>query len=272
MALDLIGAMQAEYARSKRWGNVSTWLAVLASVVAIVTLLLRADVWTMALGSLALVFPVASFVAREIHAIFHARAEQIRRILLLADGLGKQPSPVTLANLQVEAGNARVTEPPYLPPYYNSSLPPGPSRLADIAEESAFFTHHLAAGFAKILFRSLLIIGTSLFLILWLALQLESPVQVRSIIAKTVAGVVLLGTTGGFLRLFLRFQSLSRSTKPLIDELEGLRLAASPSLADVLRAVGEYNCSVLTAPPIPRWVYSRMRDQLNAAWREHRSG
>ncbi|MFO0795514.1 MAG: hypothetical protein U0586_15790 [Candidatus Brocadiaceae bacterium] len=93
----------------------------------------------MLVGFGTLIIPVIIFLVREKASSSYNRAEKIRRLLLLVDGLGIEPPKLEIAQLRVELGSIDNQEPLYIPPYYDSPLQAGFNRLADIIAESAFF-------------------------------------------------------------------------------------------------------------------------------------
>lgn len=139
--MKLIDAMSCEYGRSKIWGNINFYLKCFLLVISIVAVFVTST-FSMLVGFGTLIIPIIIFLVREKASASYNRAERIRRLLLLVDGLGIEPPKLEIAQLKVEIGSIDNQKPLYVPPYYDSSLQAGFNRLADIIAESAFFTKH----------------------------------------------------------------------------------------------------------------------------------
>ena len=140
-AMNLIQAMQTEYSRCKhllyRWAfpiNVALFAAAIISC-------FQLPGWATNILALAgVVAQVTLFFLRVLAADHQGRGEEIRRMAMLQDGLGMQPSPVSLARLHEIIGDFNHREPAFLQPYYASKQLAGSRRLLEITEECAFFT------------------------------------------------------------------------------------------------------------------------------------
>jgi fatty acid desaturase len=269
--MDLIQAMQTEYSRCKRllycWALPITLVLLVAAVVGCFSV---APWVTNALALVVFAGQVAVFILHEVAAGHQALAEDIRRMAMLQDGLGFQPSPFTLARLQERIGDFKHNEPAYLGPYYDSQELAGPRRLLEHTAECAFFTGGNARRMASILF---VLCGAG-FLAALIALVAtiqfsgsDAAMQVAAKIALVIMAALGLGT---YASAALSFKSLAKTADNVLTASDHALEASSTAKAAntaALALFADYNCAVATAPPIPAWLYRRYQDRMNAAWR-----
>ena len=133
------------YARAgMKW----TWSVCLSFAALLLTIL---GLWTnrpfliacIGVGSVAL--PILVTWIRESASDDMLKGDKCRRLILLSDGLGQPIPPSQIAEVRSWVLGAAILPSAFVPPYYLSSLPAGPQRLADNLTESAFFTKALAA-------------------------------------------------------------------------------------------------------------------------------
>jgi hypothetical protein len=197
--------------------------------------------------------------------------EQIRRLAMLKDGLGIEPSKFQLAKLQERMGKTKSSEPAYIGSYYESALPVGPKRLLEITAESAFFTSALARTSACI-FMVISAVGISIvFIGLIIIIQTGLSQTMLEAVAKTAVISMAFWATGDLALTAFRFYSLAHVSEKVFDQCGRLLSQDTDSRDDAHITVAEYNCAVNQAPPIPGVVYWWRQDSLNDAWRRHRS-
>ena len=136
--MDLISAMRGQYCRSERllWASISV-----RSIIYLTTL--ATALWSNATAAaillvLACVGQGLLFVLRFSTQRHLALAEQLRRLAMLKDGLGRDPAPLETAVVAERIWTTTEHEVPS--PYYSSRLPKGPKRLVDLIAECAFFS------------------------------------------------------------------------------------------------------------------------------------
>jgi hypothetical protein len=271
--MDLIQAMQTEYSRCKRW--LYLWalpITIGLFVAAVIGSFPIAEWATSVLAIGVFVGQVLIFFLRYSAGDHQSRAEEIRRMAMMQDGLGIHPSPFTLARLQDRIGDLTHSEHPFLGPYYGSKEPPGPRRLLDITAECAFFTGGNARRMWNILFAlaagGLLVVLSALFTTLLFA----GSTAAMQIAGKTALIVIAAWAFGDFASMACAFKELSESADRVLDGCEQAlqgATAGDAASSSALALFSEYNCAVVKAPPIPGWIYRRYQDRMNTAWRTH---
>lgn len=271
MIMDLIQPMQAEYSRSKcLLYCLAMPIGVCIFIAAIVGAATVPEAITSILAIGTFVAQIVRFALRDLASRHQGRAEDIRRLAMAQDGLGVQPSPLTLARLRESVGSLDTNEPAYTPPYYDSPESPGPHRLLDITAESAFFTSANARWLScKLVF--LAGIGVlAVVVALVVTVSFVSSATVLQTAAKIVLASMAFWAVGDVMTMALAFWSLSTACNRILERYDAelnRADAGDPATRDrALLLFCEYNCAVVKAPPIPSWVYRRRRSLLNDAW------
>jgi hypothetical protein len=213
---------------------------------------------------------IGLFVLRQFADHFQDHAEGIRRMAMLQDGLGIQPSPVTMARLYASVGGVHSGEPSFLGSYYESSLPLGPRRLIEMTAECAFFTGENARWLWR---RLAWIAGTGLVVavaaFLGAVLFTDSPTAPK-LVAKIVIPAMAFCAAGDLASMAFLFRSMAESCNQVLLDGEHALQQREDSQAEQNAALvlfTEYNCAVVKSPPIPAAVYRHRQSILNQAWR-----
>lgn len=271
--MDLIQAMRVEYARSKTWFFRATLINAGLYVAAVLSLLVAGWV-TQVIGILTVVAQVTYFWLRRVYTQHYSMAERIRRMAMLKDGLEVQPNDLEIAELLDQTGGATDTEAPFSEPYYASTEKVGPRRLIDILRESAFFTRGLA-GTCSLVFFLVTAIGFAATVVAGWMLVTMSGVSgpTLELIAQSAVIFMAFWASGDALDVALRFSDLARTTGVILSRCqEALASGRADEKGLALVLLGEYNCAVLEAPPIPNAIYRFRQEKLNYAWRNKGSG
>jgi len=238
------------------------------AVVAVVVYLVPAPSVTVAGVIAGFLATVVQFALRWSADSDYERAEYIRRLTLLADGLGTTPDAGDVARLLAE------TRPP--PPgktlsapgdYYDSDLPAGTRRLAHVLWQSAHFTTQLAGDAAR---HAGVAAGAGVVAVLvGFVLLLSGTIATATTAGYAAAGVSLfslfgVGTLGELAR---NYHSLASTAAEVTRRCAPLVERTVPKLADVVPVLELYNAAVARTAPIPEYVYRKRRDGLNDSWR-----
>ena len=260
--------MRAEYARSKSWLSKAIAVNAYLYVAAILSVCYMTGWVTRLTGILAAIAQVAVFLARRASAHHYGSAERIRRIAMLKDGLGLEPSDLEVARLIDQTSGADDTEAAFIEPYYASEEQPGPRRLVDILRESAFFTSGLAKT-CSLVFRGIATAGFLIVLVAFVYIAMSNiPRSALDVIAQSVVIVMAFLASGDVADMATRFGDLEKATEAVLSQCqEALVSGKADREGTALVLLGEYNCAVLGAPPIPNPIYQWRQQQLNNAWR-----
>ena len=274
--MNLIQAMQTEYSRCKRLLYCCAFPISIALFAAAVIGCFPVAGWvTNTLAITVVVAQVALFVLRTLAAQHQGRAEEIRRMAMLQDGLGMQSSAVNLARLHEIIGDFNHREPAFLQPYYASKVAPGPHRLLEITEECAFFTGGNARRFWKII-AGAAAVGLLSAIIAFVAAVLSGASDtVLETAAKIILASMAFWAAGDFATIAVSFKSLATSSESVLRGCEQALAAANGDEAaqqSALALFAEYNCALAQSPPIPAWIYRQYQDRMNTAWRVRQGG
>jgi len=262
---ELVGYMRAAFARSGFWRSLQLWLQFGVALAAGLAVFVSADVPTyyLALGGVAL---LAAWVWADASASGHRdAAEAARRALILWDGLGQQPSAAALFDLrQSFKANAAAAKALEDPNYYASSYPPGPRRLAEIIEESAFWSGDLqrqSAVFMGLAFggMTVLLVGAAL-----IVLPLAPNTLLLTLARLFLVFLVFVLSSDVWGTCFGHFSG-ARAIGAIGARLRAAGLAGFPE-ADVFLAASNYNAAVERAPMQVPITYRFNKKRLNELW------
>jgi hypothetical protein len=267
--------MRAEFTVGKWWRRCSLGLQLVAVAAGLAATVIADSgiVWAATLiGLFALLL---AYVCQLFADRARALAEQTRRALIVAEGLGQPIAPrrETALRLAFDRWARRLAErsPELAEPYFATTGKPGPDRLRDHLQESVFWQAHLSRRTAAYALGAVVALGFVLLGGVLLALNSLDGETTRTIFAKALASFIPFLVTTNALRLWWSFQAQATALDGLDRELEATRGPIPPSEGEVLRLLHEYNLLMLQAPEVPDAVYDRHRDELNRAWTESRS-
>lgn len=217
---------------------------------------------------------IAVFILRILADQHYGNGEQIRRLVMMEDGLGVAPTSLDIATIQERISHLLNKEAPHTTPYYASELDKGDARLLETIEESGFFTSGLARRAWKF-FAGVAVLG---ILISALVIALFFFVDHSTTVARVGATFVLASMTfwaaGDFALIAYRFFNLHRDVLEIIRHCNRALSANNPKdmHSEAISEFSGYNVALAqAATPIPNWLYRRYRDRLNSAWTSRKS-
>lgn len=261
---DLLAYQRAEHQVAKRHDSVARLFEYLILVTALTSIAIARDTFVLA-GTLAsllltIAWQTAAFLGRRSHSI----AERARRAVILEAGLGISLTGKAYSDLFAAfTAKQKQVERHGDQEFYASDQPKGPKRLAEILEESAFWSKHLFQATARAAWWRLGVAGViSVTCLALLPLLRETSVAV--LWATAICVVLTWLVTGSMGSGAVAYALAARE----VDDIEA-RLAAAPATPEgILPILGDYNAVVQAAPTIPSAVYKRMRPRLNQLWTE----
>jgi hypothetical protein len=197
----------------------------------------------------------------------HGRAEAAKRAALLCNAYGSSES--------IDASDLRASLPDSIharaanletPQYYASKQPPGPARLRELLQESAFFSKHLFAAAS----RSALLLGLLPVVGLVAAIVLAAPFSnspTTLLLTRLLVAVLSLLISADVLGHALSWHSSSQLANRVDHALDSVDLERVDAL---MAAFADYGVATSSAPPIPTDLYEKMRDRLNRSWQERK--
>lgn len=260
--LDLMGI---EYRKSRRALYACLLCGVAVYAIVLADTLLNHSL-SKPLALTALIFQVAGILLKYRSSGHYASGEEIRRMAVLKDALGIEPSELEKADIASRCSAAAAPGRVHVGKYFSSERPKGNAKLLDDVEESAFWTQRIASFTGKAAL-ALVLVGASVsvFAIIGLIIAGASSDKLE---ITAEAAVVTLGfvVTGEFLVLALEYRALSeRAARKVSSAAAQLALGATNREAAIL-LFGEYNCALAGSAPLPTFVYKVLHRGLDAAW------
>jgi hypothetical protein len=266
--VELVGFMRAEFARATLFRRWQLFLQFGVAIPAGVSVFVSADqpTYYLALGGfLLLVFWLAADWCSHRH---RDSAEAARRALLLWDGLGQRPSASALLDLRqafsVSDAQGQAAQDPN---YYASEQPPGPARLAEIIEESAFWTADLQSGSGWLMLA--VFGGLTAAIVIVAAIVLPAAPNVLLTVARLFLVFLVFGLSADVWGTCTGHFAAARNIRAIQCRVQAAGLKQFPE-ADVLLATADYNAAVEGAPMQAPVIYRLRGSALNALWQAYR--
>jgi hypothetical protein len=268
--MNLVAAMRAEYQRGERllWTSVCVKTMIYLTTVATIgwNNSTAATVFLI-FACIGQAFLFISRLSMESHVDV---AQGLRRLAMLKDATGREPTSFELADLPERVWSAPESAVPN--PYYSSQLPKGSKRLVDVTADCAFFSGKIAQA----AWTGFLIVSVAASAVLLLSLVLIAALGGTQSRLELVAKCVLIGITfwmtEDLIDMALRYRSLANRCESILQECFRLLNQESPSVEESYVAFHEYDAAVAGAPPLPGRIYRQRNDRLTRIWEEARLG
>ncbi|WP_406870280.1 hypothetical protein ABEB22_10860 [Thioclava sp. 'Guangxiensis'] len=264
----LVGYQLAEFAKSSQ---LRVYLFILQSLVAVpaaLSVVIVDDTWLYSLAILGAVLLVAWWVVSLLYEKSREAAQTARRASLLSGALGETFSAYELMELRqrftVTEAQANAYE---NPEYYATQQKPGAHRLAEMLEESAFFTSNLQSFSSKVMgfiLIAFVVVAGGLALTLGINLDRSSSIT----FVRIVLSAFVFAMSSDVFGAFLKHLSAAARTEAIKSRLATLQ-QRDASLIDVLLVMTDYNSAVESAPESVPFAFRLREAKLNARWAEY---
>jgi hypothetical protein len=198
-------------------------------------------------------------------------AETMRRQSVLTEGLGYSIESTQFDVWKVRAGG-RVEKQfrlvPRDPDYYATKAKPGPRRLIEMLEESAFYTRNLYMQLRRLIIlilAPLILILVGILLIIP-ALGGTSPLTLG--LANAVLVVIPIAVAADLLGAVMKLTRLTDGIVDVETDVERLKKSKAITETEALRLVFEYNCLTAAGYPIHNYLFGRWHADIDRSWRE----
>lgn len=269
--MDLQGAMAKEFTASKRYWSavIALQFVLLACSVASIWMISRPKL--IAIGGIMALVPPLSLVLKQLASRRYASGEKLRRHYVLQDGLGRCPGSVELLMAAADSTIVSSRGSYIIGQYFESAKEVGYGRLAEITEESAFYTRKLASIAAVIACTFALLGTTTAVGVLWWEIQNPaSPGGPAERAARLFTQFVAFFAAGFFVEAALSYSSLARAAERVFADCDALRRSEAPNPVDVFLAVDDYNSALAKSLPLPSTIKRLWGHRLAEAWTNHR--
>lgn len=193
-------------------------------------------------------------------------AERTRRVTLLAGGLGVPIDPTDMLDLQGELPEGvPVCDTREEASYFHTTQEPGPRRLAEMLEESAFWTAFLMRKCANRAWYGFALF-VCVFVLLLLSLLPFVAIRHSLELGRVVSSMLILLISADFFGAAHAYSHTARMMENVTMRLRTNKAAGYP-LQDLLLVMGDYNSAVEAAPVISPKLYEAYQDKLNQLWK-----
>lgn len=199
----------------------------------------------------------------------HRRAgNQARRVVLLASGLGQTVSPEQ--RLRIFDGFAiPIRGRPLVreEAYFASRSEPGHQRVAELIEESAYWTRDLQKTSAEVVGAVLGLIPLGLCIVAWRGVvDLTGEAQIN--VSRVMIAALVFLLSFDVLGALLGHRQAARAIDEILQRIETASARGYPE-ADILLLMSDYNAAVESAPVVLPLVYRARCRSLSQRWRSY---
>lgn len=269
MKPELLTAYQsAQFARAARlriWLFLAQLLVAVPAAISVVVENGTVLYWLALVGTL---IAIAYWALQANYRRYREGAQAARRAGLIANGLGGRFSAAELRDLRQRfAVTEKAASSCIDPNYYASELQCGYGRLAELIEESAFYTAQLQAKSASVM-RLVVVIFLAIFAVVAFAgLPYAASDTMMVVIRIALAFLVFVLSTDVF-GAMVAHRHAAADAKDIYTSLSRARAAGFPQ-NDVLLALSDYNATIEAAPEVVPYIYKYFRSDLDERWREY---
>lgn len=196
--------------------------------------------------------------------------ERVRRLTLIAEGLGRSPPADELLEIRAMASDfenealARDDA-----NYFASRSGAGLPRFGEMLEESAFWTHHLLSRSERASWAWALVLMGGAGLTLLFALPLLSQPNLIAA-GRLMCAVALFIMSRDVIGAALAYSRGTRAVNTVLHRLQSCAALGWPE-DHLLRLFGDYNSAVESAP-LPRpGLYNRYKQRINSLWATYKA-
>ena len=268
--IEFVGYHRAEYAKASLLRNKLVFVRTIVAAIAMVAIFSTHLQLLYVLGGASMILLVVWWFLNDRYENARRASQAARRAALLVNGLDASFSASEKDQLLNKfTVTAQVAEANQNNSYFASTAPPSMARLANIIEESAYYSEALQAEDAKRILRFLLAFGLLLIFSIFVLLLIE-PVNIRLTITQTVFALIVFVLSSEVLGSYLRFRgaaALIRDVKLALQGLSDEEANAAPS--DVHLIMADYVAAMQEAPETLPGTYERKREELEQGWAKY---
>lgn len=268
-AAQFVGYQRASFAKAQRrrvWVLSSQFLMAAAAAASVFS---NDGPLQLYLASAAGVLLIVWLIATHSYRRYKADGDQARRACLVLEGFPDAPSPAQLFQIYqsfnvVDSDAAERTD----PNYFATTAPRGPIRLAEMLEESAFWTEKLQEESGRWMAVALALIA-SVAAIGWLLLTPSEDVELRVSLARVVLALLPFFLSSDVFGALSGHRAAARSICELRLRLDAAQ-ARGAKMGDVVLLMLDYNAAVEAAPMNLPYLYDLRKNKLGERWNAYR--
>ncbi len=194
--------------------------------------------------------------------------DQARRVVLIASGLGEQVSAEQRLRI-FDRFTVSITGRPLMreESYFASRSEPGHHRLAELIQESAYWTRDLQQTSAIALRVVLLGVGILAGLVLWRSVP-ALPTETQISLARVLIALLVFILSSDVLGAMFAHEDAAKKIGEILHRVE-TAAARGYQACDVLLLMSDYNAAVESAPVTLPGVYKLRGRKLTRRWRSY---
>lgn len=263
----LLTHQRAELGRAEWFRGWSLALQFLVALLAAASVFSDDGAHLLALAGVGVLVLAVWLVCDTYYRRHRSAGDQARRLLLILHGFGEEVAELGVIQSGFTASVAKLGAVP-IGDYFATVVPAGAGRVAEMIDESAFFTADTQRRSGElmllILFFALVAVGLA-----WFAFAPQVDGSVRVITARVLLAFAVFLLSSDVLGAAFAHLRAAASMDAIRYRLSAARARAYPQ-GDVLQAMADYNAAVEGAPlPLPG-VYQRRQDDLNRGWADYK--
>jgi len=265
--IKLLGLQRAEFQRAEKLQKWANRLQISNVVASIACVIIQEILLVYTLSIISILLALAWFFMSEESKMSHSTAERARRAIVIRNGLGiklgSKPYSDLVMLFKASSDNARQWEDKE---YFKSESEYGNQKLAEIVEESAFWSKFLLQEYAKntwLHFSSVLVVSIiALFLITFFDFT-----QLGKTIGQIFCLILMWLITGNLFSKALKLTSSSSAVNSIEERLNNL-IQGGEVKDDIIIYMSDYNSVIEGTPVIPSKIYLKNKDKLNCLWKD----
>lgn len=266
--IKLLGLQRAEFQRAEKLQIWANRLQISIVVVSIACVIIQEEILLIyTLSIVSILLALAWLYMSEESKVSHSTAERARRAIVIRNGLGiklgAKPYSDLVMLFKANSEDAKQWEDEK---YFKSEAEYGNQKLAEIVEESAFWSKFLLQEYAKktwLHFSSVLVVSIiALFLIIFFDFT-----QLGKIIAQMLCLILMWLITGSLFSKALKLSSSSSAVDSIEERLNSL-IQSGEVKEDIIIYMSDYNSVIEGTPVIPSKIYLKNKDKLNCLWKD----
>lgn len=226
--------------------------------------------WSLLLGWLGLLTPLAVSGLRQWAQKRQVRGDSLRRSMLLQRSWDRPIARDSLLVGLADRTSVPSWDPAPLGSYYASGAKAGPRRFVNNLAESTFFTLRQAKVATRLCFFVSGVIGLFGLSLLWLLASGWQPPYQGSQLTQIPSALIAFAVGNEFLGAAFAYQSLHEVSKATLRDCAAISgKVTPPTPTELLLLLAAYDCSLAQSPPLPGILYRIQRRKLDRDWKAY---
>jgi len=277
MALDksaLVGHLRAEYAASGRWRIASFVVGLVVTLPAVVSVVTTDTVTLYYLACSNAALLVAWWFVNSRYSQKQSAAHAARRAALIVNGLGEDLSAGEKRRLiekfTVSSGRANAAQ---KGDYYATQSAPGPLRLLECLEESAFYSSKLHKLSAQAWVWLVVLYAAAFFAVAVLLIPSASN-DILMVLARVFFAATVFVLSADVLGSLMAHSRCASETSEILSRIEIAKQGGEGAVntSDALLILEDYTSAIQGAPEVVPFIYKMQEASLNAQWAAYLEG